>query len=385
MSPHVICHEGAAHHRVYKARVRSFLAAILLLPLACDRPSPPTEPPLPPKVSSDLVQARLERDLEQLALEAGVEPSPPSAPLGSLREEVEGFTSLDACAKRVASVDPLLGDALDALGYDELARDACRVLEALAKRDVNKCAPILASPLRARCETDVATLVGKPDLCPQSSLGRDPICLARARRDPRLCEAIALADKPTCKAMVTGDASACGGDVRCERQVQRWSSLFEPPQATEPFATHLVVEIEKEPGDVRLFELKELSAQGAVVRRAKGRYEVSLGAKLSDTVVRAANVETVAGHFQFKLPIHSEAPTEVPLDPANAHFELLLPGCGLLTSAGGQAKGAFHVTSFTPEVGADLAFDLEANAVGAAQVVPLRARVNTFVRDVVKP
>lgn len=384
MSPHVICHEGAAHHRVYKARVRSFLAAILLLPLACDRPSPPEEPPLSPKASSDLVQARLERDLERLALEAGVEPSPPPAPLGSLREEVEGFTSLDACAKRVASVDPLLGDALDALGYEELARDACRMLEALAARDPKKCAPLLASPLRARCEADVATLVGNPDLCPQSASGRDPLCLARARRDPRLCEAVAFADRAKCKAMVTGDASVCGGDARCERLVQRWAPLLEPPQATEPFATHLVVEIENETDDARVFELTELSAQGAVVRQGKGRYEVSLGTKLSDGIVASAKSEVVTGHFQLKPSLVSKMPAELPIDPAHARFELLLPGYGLLTSAGGQAKGAFRVTSFAPQVGAELVFELEARAVGAAQVVPLRARVKTFVRDVVK-
>jgi len=362
--------------------VRSILAALVLLALACDPRTPPKEPPLPAKPAQPQVEARLQRDLEALALEAGIEPPDPPAPPGSLRDEIEAFVSLDACASRLATVDPLLGDALDAVGYEGLVRDACRLIEALSARDPKKCAPILASPLRHRCEADVATLVGDSNLCPPSGAGRDPLCLARARRDPRLCEALAPLDRPRCKAIVVGDVSACAGDAHCERRVQRWAPLFEPPRATEPFTTQLVVDVED--GDaMRAFDLEALSAQGAVVRKTKGRYEISLGAKPASSVI-AAEARPAAGFFTFKLPIAPEMPVELPFDPASARFELLLPGFGLLTNAGAQAKGAFRVTDFAPEPLAKLSFEIEAKVVDGERVLPLHAKVRTFVRDVVE-
>ena len=363
--------------------MRSIVAALPFLALACDRQSPPKEPPLPPKPAQPAIEARLQDDLRKLSLEAGIEPPSPPPPSGSLLDEIEAFDSLDACTERLASVDPLLGDALDALGYESLVRDACRLLEALATRDPKRCAPILAGPLRARCEADVATLVGNPEICPQSSAGRDPLCLARAHRDARYCSALSHAEKTSCEAIVSGNPSLCNEDAHCRRQIARWAPFFESPVESTPFAAELFVEVENADGSVVDFDLGDLSAKGAVVRKTKGRYEISLGTKPVGAVVKAAEPSMPIGFFLFKLPLHSKDVGSLPLDPLEARFELLVPGFGLLTSAGGQAKGAFHLTRFSPEPGGEIAFELEAKVADAGRVLPLRAKVRTFVRDLV--
>ena len=129
----------------------------------------------------------------------------------------------------------MIGDAIDALGYDTLIGDACRVLEALKAKDARRCRPIAASSLRARCETNVAVLVGDPRLCPLTALGkgdaRDPLCLARASRDERLCAAMISSERASCKAMVNGRADECHGDESCVRQVERWKWVLEKARA----------------------------------------------------------------------------------------------------------------------------------------------------------
>jgi hypothetical protein len=54
----------------------------------------------------------------------------PPALAGDLGADIEGFTTVDACVAAHAGVDPLVGDALEGIGYDTLLRDACRALEA---------------------------------------------------------------------------------------------------------------------------------------------------------------------------------------------------------------------------------------------------------------
>ena len=153
---------------------------------------------------------------------------------------------------RARITDPVLADAIDALGYDTLTRDACRVLDALKAKDKQLCKPIASSPLRARCESNVAILVGDPRLCPLAGLGkgdlRDPLCLARASRDERLCAAMISSERASCKAMVSGRADECHGDESCVRQVERWKSVLEKPAPHTPFTSRLHVEITPDKG-----------------------------------------------------------------------------------------------------------------------------------------
>jgi len=163
----------------------------------------------------------------------GVDPPPPP---GDFRQDVETFTSLDECVERRRSIDPLLGDALEAIGYDTFLVDACRVLEAAKSRDRRRCAAIAASPLRSRCEASVAQITGDADACPwdipeRPERGRDPTCVAVASGDPRLCGS---AEDPLARAVCTsiaaGDDKVCAAlpssldRARCSRDASRWRS-----------------------------------------------------------------------------------------------------------------------------------------------------------------
>ena len=134
---------------------------------------------------------------------------------------------------------PLLGDALEAVGYDTFLRDACRVIDAAKANDASRCAAIDASALEARCRATVAEVAGTPDACPgrppsRPARGRDPRCLAVASRDPRLCAAVA---DPLGARHVRGHARAqrCGparasgrarAKPRCARDAERWRGVL---------------------------------------------------------------------------------------------------------------------------------------------------------------
>src|SRR6266542_6732339 len=153
-----------------------------MMTTACDRSAPPRPEPEPP---ARRPASQMDREFERLKLEAGIEiaddPAPPS---GDLKGDIESFTTLDACVRARTAMDPLLGDAIDALGYDGLPRDACRILQASKEKNQDACRPIVASSLRARCESYVAIIAGNANLCPMNGSGkfaaRDPVCFARA-------------------------------------------------------------------------------------------------------------------------------------------------------------------------------------------------------------
>jgi hypothetical protein len=168
---------------------------------------------------------------------AAVRADPP-AQAGDLRAEVEAFTTLASCVERHASLDPLVGDALEAIGYDTLLSDSCRVLEAAKARSSAPCSSIQASPLRDRCSSVVAELNGKPDDCPwrvssHPALGHDPACLALASGDGRLCAAVSDRNaRAQCFAVAGHSPQACSGmavpveKARCEREAARWASVI---------------------------------------------------------------------------------------------------------------------------------------------------------------
>ena len=80
------------------------------------------------------------QELEALEIEAGIERGhDPAAPGGDLQRDLAEFTTLDACVHAHRVTDPVLADAVDALGYDTLVRDACRILQALKSKDGKFC------------------------------------------------------------------------------------------------------------------------------------------------------------------------------------------------------------------------------------------------------
>ena len=265
--------------------------------LGCED-EPPREPDLttppraslpPPESSARLAEAlsrRVAEEWKELEAEAGREiVRDPPAPGGDLKSDLEAFTTLDACAREHRVADPVLADAIDAVGYDTLVRDACRTLQAIKAKDGQVCRPIAASPLRERCESLVAIVAGLPALCPVATSGslqaREPVCLARASRDERLCAAAPLAERAACRALVRGRSADCGADQSCVRQVERYRGLIDKPASHAPLPARLHVSFTSGGGDgvpaQGAFDLDHLAQAGAVARPLGDKVRLSIG------------------------------------------------------------------------------------------------------------
>jgi hypothetical protein len=141
------------------ARRTLIIAAAALMAIACDdknptvRPAPSVTPATPASVAA------------ALGIDAGglVDTADPPAPAGDLKAELDRFVNVETCVKERANLDPLVGDALRAIGYDTFLRDACRLLEAAKDKKRETCDRIDSSALRTRCQSWVAMVAQTPD------------------------------------------------------------------------------------------------------------------------------------------------------------------------------------------------------------------------------
>ena len=127
----------------------------MLLAAAGCKPREGQPPPAPSSSPAALARAL---GVDASMLVEGVDP-PPAA--GSLATEIASFVSLEACVKAHAAVDPLVADALHALGYRTFLMDACRILEAAHARSDAPCRRIDATGLEQECEAVVAMSEGE--------------------------------------------------------------------------------------------------------------------------------------------------------------------------------------------------------------------------------
>jgi hypothetical protein len=226
-------------------RSNRLAAALVFLALeACSRGDAPSAPPVPSSPAPVSASA-LARTLHVDAAAVLESPIDPPAPAGDLHGDIEAFTTIDACVAQRAAVDPLVGDALHAIGYDTFLRDACRTLAAAKAKDAHECEAIDAEALRARCRMLVAVLQGDADACPfyvaiRPALGRDPTCLAIAGHDARLCAAAEPFDRPECEALASRDAAPCNAllrdaeRARCGRELARMITVLPDPGEARP-------------------------------------------------------------------------------------------------------------------------------------------------------
>lgn len=318
-------------HRSHLA-VRTFLFAPLLV-LACkpesglpERPaalrSPsPREPVAPAASSVPASVAPLLAGLEVPILDAETDPA---APAGDLAQELAAFTDVKSCAKRHRMMDPLLADAIDAIGYERLAVDACRMVEALKTREVASCSPIASSAVRRRCEEQLAMLEGNTSLCPVEELAHDypmhlPACLAAARRDVRPCAALLGMDRARCEGVVAHDVARCGTDERCARFVQQWRQLLPLTPGNSPYLARMDASV-RAVGDAdagapaEQISLPREAAAGAVLVSDKGHHRLLIG----DPRAFFITDETVGAGIGLALPDWPPAAGDLRLTAAQA-------------------------------------------------------------------
>jgi hypothetical protein len=369
------------------------LPAVLALLAGCDNdhgraPPVPSEPPPAPVTSI----------AHALGIDAGeLEPSvDPPAPAGDLKAELDAFTTVDACAQQRARVDPLIGDALEAIGYDTFLRDACRVLDAAKARDPKRCQAIDASTLRGRCEATVAEIAGDPDACPwvlptRRTLGRDAACVAIASRDARLCAGVGDSGaRATCEAIVRHDAAPCAklslraDQARCARDVERWRTATPPADASAAAMAAPAGKLHVEgvggssaaPVDV---DLGPDLAHGLVLVEQRDGARIVVG-PLDD-----AGVGFVAATPQRRASLALEllAPT-AGKDARIERAQLLLPGHLPLATPAASSTLTAKVAKLEHARGGAVTWTVDGDLGSPEATWHVHAEGSTFVRDVVK-
>jgi hypothetical protein len=388
------------------SRDRSSFALVLLAAFApgCDHGDAATEGRARERPQASAARAVL--------LEAGAEVGQgvdPPALAGDLAGEIEAFTTLDACVERRSRLDPLVGDALEAIGYDTLLRDACRLLDAAKARDARRCEPITASPLRERCVAAVAEIAGTADACPwrldsHKDLGREPVCLALASRDSRLCAAASdRLGRVTCTAVARHSSDACdalvhpGDKARCARDVTRWGSLLSAAPTTQPFpSSGKLTATSSDPGapggahrpagPVEADLGAELG-EGVVVVQQSGSVRITVG-RLSDAGFSSATTPALALDLVVPRPggesrRGSGAGPEAGAAARLERAEIALAGCPTLRVPPSSSTLVARVEKFDATRGGVLALALDGDVTGPDATWHVHANLTTFVRDVV--
>jgi hypothetical protein len=368
---------------------RSVQVASLLLLLGvcgCDREESRRSTPEQAPVAS--VEKALGVEAGQLELRV----DPPAA-AGDLAGEIASFTTVDACVDSHAHLDPLLGDALEAIGYDTFVRDACRVLDAAKARDVKRCDAIDASALRRQCTTTVAAVVGDADLCPwmvasRPALGRDASCLAMASRDPRLCAAEETSvARATCEAIARHDAAACAklplkaDQARCKRDADRWRSVTPPPDgggAPPPVEATLRVESADDAGAPTDANLAPDLGRGLVVVTERGGDRLSVG-PLSDS---GLGFVAPSPHVQATLALELFASSDGKRVEVN-RAELLVPGRSPVATPLARSTLVAKVSKLEPVRGGAASLTVDGTIGDSSGTWRVHMQATTFVRDVV--
>jgi hypothetical protein len=390
------------------ARAHVLVGGVLALLAAChgDRELP--EPPVPEP------PARLARIVGVDASDWEAKTDPPS-PAGDLKAELDAFTSLDACVDaRYSRLDPLVGDALDAIGYDTFIRDACRILEAAKTQDPKRCEPIDASALRERCQATVAEIAGVADLCPwtiagRPLLGRDAMCLAVASRDARLCAGVEpLGSRSGCEGIVTHDGSRCARlpsrpeQSACDRAVQRWRSAIplsddstrpeDVPRTTGRL--HIEGAGASAPLDVDLGGDPDIR-RGIVVTQQRDGTRFVVGPLTDqglDFVAPSPHVRASLALQGFRSSAAAGAsaagasatsaknPGEIRIERA----ELVVPGRAPMATPTAHSTLTARFSTFDPTRGSPIVFTVDGTLADAADAWRVHAEIATFVRDVVR-
>lgn len=369
--------------------------------LACEQKKPPPPPPEP------ATPGAME---EAFGLEAGtLDPSAtdPLPPAGDFKAEVDAFKTVNACVAEHAKLDPLLGDALRAIGYDTILRDSCRVLEAAKEKSREKCSPIASGALRSRCEAIVAYITGNDEACPlvapgSPSQGRDPTCLAIALRDPRLCNALGLLNRIQCDALVTKDENKCRAILEpdrsaCIREVSRMKSIALAPLTNLPALPKASAKIQLDPLEgTKEPPEKDFDATSSIAR--------GIVLLLTDGTSAAKGLPIPHGKTEFGDLIEPTSSTYVPSPQGKTrlafsislgaekdgipsaeieHAELSLPGESMLVSPGTRCECKVVLKKFSKERGGEISATFDGTFGTAPRVYKVHGDFTTFARDVV--
>jgi len=394
---------------------RSRLFLLLLLPVlaccaSCDEKKP-TDPSAGSAASSALAPPS-PSNLAALGVDASVlgDPIDPPAPAGDLKAELERFVNVDTCVNERAKLDPLVGDALGAIGYETFLRDACRLLEAAKDKKRETCDRIDSSALRSRCQSWVAMIAQTPDQCPMQfeglvTRGRNASCVAVAAKDPRLCAGESrTVQRATCDALVTRDPAKCDPLLPthrplCQREVTRWKSVLAPP--LEGLAKLPVVK-----GKLSLrgvtgtadpptpdVDISADFSRGAVVvtgrestltgAGATQRLRVELGTLIESEAARIAASPQKKTRVGLATVLESSSAKDAKQSGSIQKLELELPGEAPIVSPPSSCDCKVTTARAAKERGGEIAIVVEGTVASAGKTYKMTLDLVTFVRDIV--
>jgi hypothetical protein len=193
-------------------------------------------------------KGKLTRIAARLEEAYAAKPLPPVTEPDKLADRLSRWDDFRSCTVRTfvarkRAADKLAREGVKRTGrhasFGEAAVEECAVESAIVNKDASLCerlgvdyeGPNGELPLSAvRCWDTRARVFGLPDECPVLWLpddlpGRNPECLALARRDASLCS---FSDDPgRCRALLLNDAAACHDAASdCPLAVTYWSGLI---------------------------------------------------------------------------------------------------------------------------------------------------------------
>jgi hypothetical protein len=376
-------------------------AAIAAITAACDRQPSPAEilaAHLPPHPAASPTPDASDTGESPVAID-------PPPPPGDLKGDIDAFSTLEACVQSHARLDPLIGDAVEAIGYDTLVRDACTVVGAAKAGDARRCAAIEVTALRDRCVVTVAELAEKPDICPWQNpdrplRGRDAACVAIASRDPRLCAgALEEDERATCTAVTAHDLAPCAKLARaadrlhCERAAARWRAVIAAAPAKAAFSVAGELHLETLAGGAGTdVDFGRELGRGLVLQEQRGASRLAIGDAHDEGLDRLAAPMDRHDTVFVDLVVPAAGPGGNDANGRSVRIERLeatiraIP-YSLLTSArtasaGDSALGA-KVISLEHVRGGRVELSIEGTFGEGPRASKGRLRIATFVRDVV--
>jgi hypothetical protein len=378
---------------------RVLLAAALLAAAASGCDDKKSAPEATAKTGSSPALSAIANNLDASVLG---DPSDPPAPAGDLKEDLDRFVNVDTCVAERAKLDPLVGDALGAIGYETFLRDACRLLEAARDKKRETCDRIDSSALRSRCQTWVAIVAQTPDACPMQfealvTRGRNPSCVAVAAKDPRLCAGEARSvQRATCEAMVHRDPARCEALLPnqrplCQREVARWRSVLAPPlEGLDKLPTvrgKLVVRGTSGTPDPIAIEtdLAPDFARGVVAVTTRDRTRIELGSLVESEVARIAaspQKRTRIGLAVIAFNGEGGGIGAKTGGPTIQKLELELPGEAPLVSPPSVCDCKVTTAKIASQRGGEAAVVLDGTISSNGRTYKVSLDLVTFVRDI---
>jgi hypothetical protein len=316
----------------------------------------------------------------------------PQRPAGDLRGDLDAFTTVEECVtKRTASMDPLIGDGLGAIGYDTFLRDACRMLDAAKTNDAKKCEHIDASSMRAKCRSLVAITSGRADDCPlrtdaEPRYGRDTTCLAAALRSPAMCAGESRLRRSVCEALVLHDAKKCEAIVgadhdTCTRDAARYKSIITgEAQISKTAKTTAELELHgsgrDDPAETKVDLGPELETGAVLILGgAESRFDIGQPGITTATVKSVSPLQRT----RLSFTVHMLAKGDAKID----RLELAVPGA-IAVSCSPCDTIPVKVDKLEKKRGGEVVLSVEGTVGASPNAFKIKARVTTFVRDLLQ-